>query len=352
MKAPWVNLLLLFLVAAQTITGYFGLVNSREQRAWVLWLHGIIAYALVLILYFKSIVILDAWRRKKRWTPQRAGFVLTLILLMAVLLSGLLWTYDGPILIGGISLVSWHIYLAVPLLFLMLWHARQMRFILRVKGATGRRPFIGGLAAVVGGLALWVTTGRLKGWVDLAGARRRFTGSYEIGSFTTDFPVVSWIADRPPQLDVTTWRLRIQGAANRPVTLTYEQLQSMPQQRLTEPLDCTGGWYSNQTWQGIALADLMELAGVGSSIASVTIQSLTGYKRRFALAEACGFLLALGTVVPGPDGEPTAQVLSRGHGFPARLVAPGRRGMEWVKWVSAVQFNETGPVLQSPLPLQ
>jgi DMSO/TMAO reductase YedYZ molybdopterin-dependent catalytic subunit len=35
------------------------------------------------------------------------------------------------------------------------------------------------------------------------------------------------------------------------------------------------------------------------------------------------------------DGEE----LSHGHGFPLRLVAPGRRGFQWVKWVEEVRVT-------------
>ncbi len=68
---------------------------------------------------------------------------------------------------------------------------------------------------------------------------------------------------------------------------------------------------------------------------------------------AQGYLLALG-VIPGsePDQPGAFQPLSHGHGAPARLVAPGERGMEWVKWVTIIRVNESGPYVQSPLPLQ
>jgi hypothetical protein len=33
-------------------------------------------------------------------------------------------------------------------------------------------------------------------------------------------------------------------------------------------------------------------------------------------------------------------------------VLPGRRGMEWVKWVTVIRVNEGGALWQSPLPLQ
>jgi hypothetical protein len=51
MKVPWANILLLLLLLVQTGTGYLGLLNNREQFNWVLWLHGIGAYALVLLLF-------------------------------------------------------------------------------------------------------------------------------------------------------------------------------------------------------------------------------------------------------------------------------------------------------------
>jgi hypothetical protein len=349
MKLPWVNILLLVLLVIQTVTGYLGFTNGREPAAWVLWLHGIVAYALVLLLFFKSAIILDAWRRKKRWTGRRVGFLVTLALLILVLLFGLLWTFNGPIYLGGFSLVSLHIYAAVPLMLLMLWHSWHMRFIRRVEGATGRRLFLGGLAAVAGGLLLWVSTRRAKAWVGLEGAARRFTGSYETGSYSVNFPVVSWIADRPQPVDVAAWKLRVEGAVDRPLALTYAQLAALETSTLSATLDCTGGWYSEQRWQGLFVGELLARAGVWPTAASVTFEAVSGYKRRFDLAETDGFLLALGTV---PDETGGFRPLDHGHGYPARLVAPGKRGMEWVKWVTAIRVNETGPYVQSPLPLQ
>ena len=43
--------------------------------------------------------------------------------------------------------------------------------------------------------------------------------------------------------------------------------------------------------------------------------------------------------------------LGHGHGFPARLVVPDRRGFDWVKWVVRVHVGRTSHLLQPPLPL-
>ena len=350
MKRPWVNLLLLLLLLIQAVTGYFGFTNGRETAAWVLVLHGIVAYGLVLLLFLKATIIGDAWRRKKRWTGRRAGFVVVLVLLGLTLLSGLLWTFQGPLYLGGFSLVSLHIYIAVPLMLLMLWHAWHMRFIRRVPGAAGRRLFLGGLVTTLGGLALWAAVGRAKAAAGLTGAARRFTGSYEIGSFTPAFPVVSWIADRPPPVDGASWRLRVEGAVERPLSLSYDEFVALAQEEVVAALDCTGGWYSVQRWRGVPVGDLLALAGVQPTAASVTFEAVTGYRRRFPLDEVAAALLALGTA--DEQGETRYHPLSHGHGAPARLVLPGRRGMEWVKWVVVIRVNESGALWQSPLPLQ
>ena len=256
---------------------------------------------------------------------------------------GLLWTFVGPIYVGGFSLVSLHIYVAVVLSVLIVWHVLRMRFVLRLPETFGRRLFMGTAVSTLTGLLFWRGFEWAKNEWKLPGAARRFTGSYERGSFGGAFPAVSWIADRPQPVDVVAWELQIDGVVKRPYSLTYQNLLELVTDEIEATLDCTGGWYTTQLWQGVRLDDLLEMAEVGDGAHSVTIRSMTGYKRRFSLDEAGEFLLAVGGA---------KRRLSHGHGYPLRLVAPGKRGVEWVKWVTEIQVNATSKIWQSPLPLQ
>ena len=343
MKAPWANVVLLAILLLQTVTGYLGMLNNQSQRAWILWLHGIGAYLILLLLFWKGSIIWDAIRRKKVWTRQRWLFLLTLGLLLLTLGLGLIWTLNGPNYLAHISLVSWHIYAAVPLMGLMLWHSWQMRFVFRLRQSRDRRALLRGGGLALAGLLTWQLASVGKRWEDLAGASRRFTGSYERGALGERFPVVSWLFDRPDPLNAATWQLQIDGAVKQTLRFAYADLLELPQTELLATLDCTGGWYSTQIWRGVALAELLAMAGLQIGAESVTIRSVTGYQRRFSLAEMENALLAL-YVADAP--------LTSGHGYPLRLVVPEKRGLEWVKWVSDIQVNTTSKIWQSPLPLQ
>ena len=47
------------------------------------------------------------------------------------------------------------------------------------------------------------------------------------------------------------------------------------------------------------------------------------------------------------DGAPVPS----GNGGPARLVARGRRGFWWVKWVSRIDYSSRPPWWQLPFPI-
>lgn len=140
-----------------------------------------------------------------------------------------------------------------------------------------------------------------------------------------------------------TWRLQIRGHVARELVLTYDDLLSRPSSVTRALLDCTGGWFTRQDWQGVHISTLLAEARVLDEARSLIVKSVTGYDRRFRLDDADRLLLALQVA-----GEPLSPV----HGFPARLVAPGRRGYNWVKWVQSVEVSGDPPVLQPPLPLQ
>ena len=350
MPYPWANVILLFLLAAELATGLFGLVSGSSDRAIYLHLHRILGFSILAVFLWKSRNIFSSLARIRRLRGRKASSApipygsLAIVILLALSVGlALAWSHAGPFKFQGFSGVSWHIYVSVPLAPLLLAHAFSKRWTLRPVFWAQRRNFLrtGGLALV--GLALWQVVEFTVAGLRLPGSQRRFTGSYAAASFSGNgFPSTSWINDDPERIEPANWSLRVTGHVEREIVLPYDEIAAH-ETRMTATLDCTGGWHSTQHWTGIPLRQILDRAGLKAEAASVTVRSVTGYNRRFSIDESEELLLA--TTV----GDET---LSHRHGFPLRLVAPGRRGYQWVKWVTALEVNDTGKWLQSPLPLQ
>ena len=341
MSSFWANSVLLTLLLVELVTGFFGLVSGSAGDAIFIAVHRIAGFAIVAVLFWKVAIIVSSVRRRRSGPRQYAS--LTLLSLLAVTLSlGFAWSYAGPFTFAWFSGVSWHIYFGVALAPVAAWHAYTYTKRLPLSFWAERRWFLRAAGIALAGFAFTQTTEAASAFLRPPGSERRFTGSYDAARrYGERFPVVSWLNDAPPDIDASGWRLAVTGAVERELALAYEDLD--PRRGVTAVIDCTGGWYSEQDWRGVPLSDLLDLAGTHPEAASVTVTSATGYYRRFSMDEARGYVLATHV-----GGSP----LSRGHGYPARLVAPDKRGFEWVKWVTSIEVNESPKWLQPPLPLQ
>lgn len=323
------NLGLLVLLAAAFATGWIAFSFATAPARWSLILHATSGVAIVLLLPWKSMIARHGMRRPRpgRWASIGLG-VLVLVSLVAGLAHSI-----GLVFIGPFTAMEFHVGAALVAVPLAAWHVAARRIRLRPTDVS-RRNFLRG-ATVLGAAALGYGASELAvRAASLPGDRRRFTGSYESGSFQPGLmPVSSWMLDAIPEIEPATWTLRAGGR-----TWTYDELARFDD-RLVATLDCTGGFYSTQEWSGVRLDRLLQPAGASS----IRVVAHTGYDRRFPVEDASHLLLATRF-----GGQP----LDAGHGFPARLVAPDRRGFWWVKWVVAIEADDLPYWWQAPFPTQ
>lgn len=194
----------------------------------------------------------------------------------------------------------------------------------------GRRTALTYLGLGIAGALAWRAQSVINRLFDTPGADLRFTGSRERGSFTgNSFPTTSWVLDDPDPVDPDEWTLSVGGATGESLELAYDEIA--PEDREQAILDCTSGWYSVQDWTGVRVGDLLDTVDPDDSAGYVRFRSVTGYRWSLPIEEAREVLLATHA-----DDE----VISHGHGFPLRVVTPGRRGFQWVKWVESVEVRE------------
>ncbi|MGY1679496.1 molybdopterin-dependent oxidoreductase [Geodermatophilus sp. SYSU D01176] len=331
-----VGLLALLLLAGGTGVLAFT-VGSPAPARLVVAAHGAAGLGLLLLIPWKAVVVRRAWHRRPAGGGVSLGLATVLTLLTGVLHAG---GGTGPwSWAAGVPVLHVHVALGVATGALLVVHAWGRRQRPRATDL-GRRALLRAGALGAGAVALWGVGEGLLRLTGAPGAARRATGSFERGTGDpAAMPVTQWISDVVPDSPAAV--LELVGAGRR-VRVPVADLDRGDVARAA--LDCTGGWYAVQDWRGVRLDRL--LAALGPELpadGSVDVVSVTGFRRRLPLPEAGGLLLATHAA-----GRP----LSAGHAAPVRLVAPGRRGFWWVKWVARVEVVDAPWWLQSPFPLQ
>ena len=329
------NLLLFAALLLVFGTGLGAVLTGTGSGYLVVVGHGVAALGLLLLAPWKSRVVRAGLPRHRygRWPSLLlAGLVLTTVGFGLGYATGLVRS------VGGLPGMWVHVALALVLVPLAGWHLvtrwRRPRRTDLSRRLVLRTALLGaGAGALYAGLAGVVAAAALPG------ARRRFTGSYQAGTDAPEaMPANIWLDDAVPALDPARYRLVVVDAAGR-YELGLADLAAAGTTTVRALLDCTSGWYAVQDWTGVPVAALLRERG---SARSLYVHSVTGYRIRLPLALADRALLATGY-----GGRP----LLAGHGYPARLVVPGRRGYWWVKWVDRIEVSSAPPWWQPPLPL-
>jgi DMSO/TMAO reductase YedYZ molybdopterin-dependent catalytic subunit len=143
-----------------------------------------------------------------------------------------------------------------------------------------------------------------------------------------DFPV-TWNGDKATQVDLKEYRLKVDGDVSNPLKLALDDLRVLSGVRRTLKIQCILGWAADVPWEGVLLSELLSLASAPENLAQVTVESVTGHKTTLNSHDLANPDNMIATKTGGLP-------LTVEHGYPARLVAPTRSGLNWVKYVSRI----------------
>jgi hypothetical protein len=325
------NLALLALLLLAFVTGVASWLVGPGAVRWIVIAHGVAGLSIVVLAPWKSSIVRRGLPRRR---PGRATAIAFAVLIVTSVAAALVHVTGATGEVGTFSPMGIHVATAIAAILVGVVHVVQRPVRPRATDLS-RRSLLRTGAVVGAGAAGWLAFGGVLRVVSARGASRRITGSFEVGSGDpADMPVTQWLNDRVPEIDTASWRLSISGGAG---SFSLDELAGFGDE-MPATLDCTGGWYAEQVWRG---ARLDRLVG-DTDGTSIVVRSITGYSRRLPRSDAAGLLVAT-HVGDAP--------LSAGHGAPARLVAPGRRGYWWVKWVTAIDVDDEPWWWQPPFPL-
>jgi DMSO/TMAO reductase YedYZ molybdopterin-dependent catalytic subunit len=137
-----------------------------------------------------------------------------------------------------------------------------------------------------------------------------------------------------PAVDLAAWRLRVRGAVEQPLALTWQELLALPRQRTLCDIHCVTRWSRfDNTFEGVPVAEVLRLARPRATARFVMVHAAPDYTTNLSLADLDRpeNLVALSW-----SGEP----LTPEHGGPARLLVPDRYFWKSAKWLTGFDLLE------------
>jgi DMSO/TMAO reductase YedYZ molybdopterin-dependent catalytic subunit len=152
------------------------------------------------------------------------------------------------------------------------------------------------------------------------------------GQYLTEkWPVLH--AGDVPAVDLATWDFRVWGEVETPLRLTWEELSELPSVEVTQDIHCVTRWSRfDAVFRGVAWKELRERAHPRPSAHYAIAHAEQGFTANVPVAflEREGALLATHA-----DGKP----LTPEHGWPLRLVIPGKYFWKSAKWLRGIELS-------------
>jgi hypothetical protein len=130
------------------------------------------------------------------------------------------------------------------------------------------------------------------------------------------------------------WSLTVANGS-RTISMSRAELLALPQTTVDLPISCVEGWSQMATWKGVRLRDLLDRVGADTSqgLKLTSLEKKGGYRITQMGPE---YAFDASTVVAL---EVNGETLDIDHGYPARMIAPGRPGVLQTKWLSSLEVD-------------
>ena len=149
-------------------------------------------------------------------------------------------------------------------------------------------------------------------------------------TLTAKWPVLHY--GSVPRIDISSWDFRISGLVEETVTLSWSQFQELPRITKENDIHCVTRWSKlDNTWEGVAVADVLALARPLPTASHVLVHAEHGFTANLTLADFDRSENLFALKHDGVDLEPD-------HGWPLRLVVPHLYFWKSVKWVRGVEY--------------
>jgi DMSO/TMAO reductase YedYZ molybdopterin-dependent catalytic subunit len=152
------------------------------------------------------------------------------------------------------------------------------------------------------------------------------------GQYLTEKWPVLHAGSVPRYDDLSTWTIRVFGEVENEVELSWEQFAELPRASNVHDIHCVTRWSKFDTaFEGVHWRELAKLAQPKPAARFAIAHAEAGFTSNVPLSflEQDDALLAT-----HGDGEP----LTPDHGYPLRLVVPGKYFWKSAKWLRGIEL--------------
>jgi DMSO/TMAO reductase YedYZ molybdopterin-dependent catalytic subunit len=137
----------------------------------------------------------------------------------------------------------------------------------------------------------------------------------------------------PQQVDINTYTLSVAGMVNNTVSYSYEDVLGHQSLQKVATLHCVEGWDVTLLWEGVLVRDLIAEAGPKPGAKTVIFYAADGYSTSLPLDYIQNNDIMLAYRMNDVQLPPE-------RGYPFQLVAEGKWGYKWLKWVTRIELSD------------
>ena len=137
-----------------------------------------------------------------------------------------------------------------------------------------------------------------------------------------------------PEIDIDSWRLRVEGLVDTPREFTYDELLAREKVSRVVWLHCVDGWSAKILWEGFSLRDLFDEVGIQNQASYAMFYAADGFHNYLTVS-----FIRVNDIIAAThaNGRP----LRTDRGFPLHIISMSKYGYKWCKWVTRIVLSDS-----------
>jgi len=136
-----------------------------------------------------------------------------------------------------------------------------------------------------------------------------------------------------PRFDLDTWRLEVCGEVEKPISLSFEDVKTLPTVVGVSDFHCVEGWsLLDNKWEGILFKAIVKIVKPKANAKYVMFECYDGYSTSLALSD----LLEDKVLLAYKLGD---KLLPLERGGPLRLIVPHKYAYKSAMWLKRIKFT-------------